>query len=281
MVPDVAVTLPPDPVAVIEYVTVPVIDFGVTVTVPLVGTVPDQLPSVEDAVTVVAFVVAIAHDTLLPSVMLVGVQESVAVGGAALTVTVTLWVVVPPAFVALMVYVAVAVGVAVAVPVKAVLVVRPEPEEPETESLVAVPPAFHVMTVDWPSVMMPGFAAIVGAGGATTVTMTEAVAVPPAPLQVRVYVVVTVGFLVAVPPAADNVSLQPPDATADVLLVQVAVRTVDPPAATLMLLAVSVAVGTGLLPRPPPPPPPWLHPLAIKRVAKVRATTRQRSRLYA
>jgi hypothetical protein len=49
---------------------------------------PDQLPSVEDAMTCVALVVAITHEALFPSVMLVGVQVSVAVGAGAFTVTV-------------------------------------------------------------------------------------------------------------------------------------------------------------------------------------------------
>jgi hypothetical protein len=52
------------------------------------------------------------------------------------------------------------------------------------------------------------------------VTVAEAVAVPPAPLQVKVYVLVEVGFFVTVPLVADNASVQLPDATADVLLVQ-------------------------------------------------------------
>jgi hypothetical protein len=51
MVPDEAVTLPPDPVTLIEYVTEPLVDVGVTDTVPFKVTDPVQLPSVEDAIT--------------------------------------------------------------------------------------------------------------------------------------------------------------------------------------------------------------------------------------
>jgi hypothetical protein len=190
--------------------------FGVTTAVPLRVTDPDQLPSVEDAITCVAFVVVIVQVVLLPCATVVGVQVSVAVGAGALTVTVTLAGVVPPAFVALMVYVDVVAGDTVALPVRAVLVVR---SGPETESLVAVEPAFHVMTVDCPDVMTPGFAVIVGDGGAITVYVAGAVALPPAPLHVRIYVVVAVGFLV-IAPLSDKMSLHPPDAVAEVALAQ-------------------------------------------------------------
>jgi hypothetical protein len=87
-----------------------------------------------------------------------------------------------------MVYVDVAVGVTVAVPVNAVLAVKPEPVEPETVTLVAVSP-FHAIAVDWPDVRMPGVAVIVGEGAVTTaftVTVAEAVTLPPDPLQVKV-----------------------------------------------------------------------------------------------
>ena len=71
----------------------------------------------------------IVHETVLPSVTLVGVHTSDAVGAGALTVTVTLAVVLPPAFVAVMVYVSVPVGGATeTLPVRAVLVVRLGPE---------------------------------------------------------------------------------------------------------------------------------------------------------
>jgi hypothetical protein len=217
MAPEEAVTLPPDPLAVIVYVTVPLVIVGVTDTVPLQLTDPDQLPSVEDPVHVVAFVVATASVKLVPCGTVVVEGVSVAVGAGVFTVTVALAVVVPPAFVEVMVYVDVAVGDTVMLPVRLVLVVRPGPE---TDALVALLPAFHAITVPCPSVMMPGVAVIVGAGGAATVTVAEAVAVPPAPLQVRVYVLVAVGFFVTVPLVADNASVQLPDATADVLLVQ-------------------------------------------------------------
>jgi len=85
---DEAVALPPVPVTLTEYCTEPVSDVGVTDTVPLRTTDPVQLPSVEFAMTCVAFVVAIVHDTLFPNVTLVGVHVSDAVGAGALTVTV-------------------------------------------------------------------------------------------------------------------------------------------------------------------------------------------------
>lgn len=43
---------------------------------------------------------------------------------------------------------------------------------PETEALVALAPAFHAMTVVWPSVMTPGVAVIVGDGGAGGIAVT-------------------------------------------------------------------------------------------------------------
>jgi len=87
------------------------------------------------------------HDTGLPNVTLVGVHVSDAVGAGALTVTVTLALADPPAFVAVMVYVSAPVGgVTETLPVRAVFVVK---LGPETVALVPVP-AFHAMTVDWP-----------------------------------------------------------------------------------------------------------------------------------
>ena len=171
--PNEAVTLPPDPFAVMLYVAVAV---GVSVTGPLRVTVPDQLPSVEDAMTCVAFVVTIVHVVLLPSVMLVGAQVSDAVGASAFTVTVTLLVVLPLAFVAVMEYVEVAVGETNIFPVRLVLVVKPV--GPVTDTLVAPPPS-HARFVDWPGAIMPGVAVIVGLGSATevTVTVTDAIAV--------------------------------------------------------------------------------------------------------
>lgn len=68
---------------------------------------------------------------------------------------------------------------------------------------------------------------------------------------------VVVGFFVKLP-LRDNVSLQPPDATAEVALVHEYARTVGLPDAMLVGFAVMVAVGAAggvLLPPPPPPPP--------------------------
>lgn len=244
MAPEEAVTLPPDPVAVMLYVTEPVVDVGVSVTVPLRVTAPLQLPSVEDAVTLVTFVVAIVHTVLLPSGMLVGVQVSVAVGACALTVTVALALALPAAFVAVMVYVErpIAVGVTVAFPVRLVLVVKPGPE---TDALVALLPAFHVITVVCPSVMMPGFEAIVGAGsvGAPTVIVTEAASlVPPSPAQVMLYVAVAVGDTDLVPLMA-NVPDQAPPAVHEVAEVLLHVRVEDWPEVMVNGLPLSVAVG--------------------------------------
>ncbi len=156
-----------------EYVTDPVVAVGVTMTVPFVVTDPDQLPSVEDAVTVVAFVVAIVQFTGLPSTTLVGVHSSDAVGAGALTLTVTLWLLLPPLFAAVMVYVAFPTAGGVTekfVSVQAVLVVIPGPE---TDAVVPVS-QFQFRRMLCPNVIVPGVAVIVGAGGRDVVTVTLA-----------------------------------------------------------------------------------------------------------
>lgn len=108
-------------------------------------TAPVQLPSVEEPVHDVAFVVAIVSIKLLPCATVVTDGVSDAVGAGALTVTLKVAVVVPPAFVAVRVYVGVPTegGVTETLPVRALLCARPGPE---MEALVAVP-AFQAMTV--------------------------------------------------------------------------------------------------------------------------------------
>src|SRR5258708_25014039 len=88
----VAVLVPPLPVAVSVYV---VVVCGVTETEPLVGRAPRPV----SMVTVVAFVVVHVSVEDLPSAMLMGFALNVIVG-AGVTVTVTCFVAVPPAPVA-------------------------------------------------------------------------------------------------------------------------------------------------------------------------------------
>lgn len=272
MVPEEAVTLPPDPVAVIVYVTVALAPVGttvgVTVTVPFRATDPVQLPSVEDAVTVVAFVVVIVSARLLPCATVVTEGTSVAVGAGAFTVRVALAVVVPPAFVALMVYVAVpvAVGVTVTLPVRLVLVVRPGPE---TDALAAVLPAFHAMTVEPPSVMMPGVAVIVGTGFESGLIVTVAVPVGYSEIvDVAVMVAVVIAVIVeeAVNAPADVIVPAVVGFTDQVTTwlglscpVTVAVKEVVPPAERVAVLGLTVTeVALVVVPPPlalPEPPP--------------------------
>jgi hypothetical protein len=85
----VLVIVPPGPVAVSVYVVVP---DGLTPTEPDVGLLPTPL-SIE---IVVAFVEVQVSVEVWPRVIVGGAAENVAVGAGALTLTVAVFVVVPP-----------------------------------------------------------------------------------------------------------------------------------------------------------------------------------------
>jgi hypothetical protein len=102
-----------------------------------------------------------------------------------------------------------------------------------------------------PSVMDFGLATMVtvGVGGCMTVTATDAVAVPPAPVAVTVYVAVLVGLTVSVPPVAGKLAGEEkavpsvPCKTRVVALVATTVRVVELPRFIDVGLAVRVTVG--------------------------------------
>src|SRR4051812_15204641 len=79
-------------------------------------------------------------------------------------------------------------------------------------------------------------------------TMTLDCAVPPAPLQLNVKLVVVVSAAVLWLPAVAFVPLQPPDAVHDVALREVHVSVLAAPLATMVGAADSVTVGAGVAP---------------------------------
>jgi hypothetical protein len=114
----------------------------------------------------------------------------------------------------------------------------------------------------------------VGAAGSVTVTEAESVALPPAPVQVIVYVLdpAVDSEKVLVPEVAIE-SDQSPDAVQAVAFVEDQVRVKSVLTSTELVLEERVAVGAGVVPpplppvlpppvSPPPPPPP---PQAVKR----------------
>jgi len=85
----------------------------------------------------------------------------------------------------------------------------------------------------------------VGAGVAVTVTVDDALCVPPAPLQERVNVPLLVSAPVDTLPDVGRAPDQAPDAVQDVALVEDQVSVDDPPLATDVGFAESDTVGTG------------------------------------
>ena len=80
-------------------------------------------------------------------------------------------------------------------------------------------------------------------GPDATVTVTDCAAVPPAPVQVSVYVVVAAIPVRASEPLRALVPVQPPDAVQLAALVDDQFRVVEPPLATVVGVAVSVTEG--------------------------------------
>jgi hypothetical protein len=78
-----------------------------------------------------------------------------------------------------------------------------------------------------------------------TDTVVDCDAEPPAPVQVKVNLVVAVSLPVLVLPLADSAPLQPPEAEQAVALVEDQVRVEAAPLATVVGLAESVTVGAG------------------------------------
>lgn len=89
--------------------------------------------------------------------------------------------------------------------------------------------------------------AMVGAGGAVAVTVTDCAAVPPLPVHVSVYLVVTVSAAVALVPLIGSAPFQPPEAVQEVALVTLQFNMAVLPLATVVGLAASVTAGAGLV----------------------------------
>ena len=106
----------------------------------------------------------------------------------------------------------------------------------------------HVNVLLPPLAMVVGDADNVTVGtGVVLVTETDllAWAVPPAPVQLRVKDLLAVKAPVLCVPAVALVPLQPPDAVHDVAFVELHVKVLLPPLATVVGDADNVTVGTG------------------------------------
>jgi len=216
-----------------------VVAAGVTANVPLVASVPVHPPL---AVHEVAFVLDHVNVELLPADIVVGFAVSVTVGsGALLTVTVADAgaEVVPSVPAQAREYVVVAVGDTARVPLIASVPVQPPLAVHDVELVLD-----QVSVELAPAVIVAGFAVnvTVGAVEGLTVTVADAIPVPPVPAQDSVYVVVAVGDTTWVPLVA-SAPVQPPDAVHEVALVldQVSVEVL--PESMVVGLAVNVTVG--------------------------------------
>ena len=154
------------------------------------------------------------------------------------TVTIASAVPLPPAPVQVRWYVVVCVGETAAEPEVALFAVK---------SLLVQEVALvedHVSVEELPVTMVVGAAVSVAVTPARMVTVAAAVAFPPAPVQVRWYVVVTVGETATFPdtafPVVKSLLVQ------EVVLVEDHVSVEESPAAMLSGLAVRVAVGAML-----------------------------------
>jgi len=147
---------------------------------PLVGSLPDQPP---EAVQLVAFVedqLSIAEPPLLT---VVGLALRPTVGGAE-TLTVTDWLALPPG----PLQVSVKVVVALSAPVLELPLVGSLPDQPpEAVQLLALVED-QLSIADPPLLTLVGFALrlTVGLTRVETLTVTDCVVLPPAPLQVSV-----------------------------------------------------------------------------------------------
>jgi hypothetical protein len=207
---------------------------------PVVDLVPVHPP---DAVQALAFVLVQLSVEEPPLVTVVGVAFSDTVGGVgpAATVTVTDCAAVPPAPVQVSVNVVVAASPdRASEPVRVLLPVHP----PDAVQAVA-------LTDDQFSVAEPPLATVVGvavsvtegAASCVTVTFTDCVVSPPAPVHVNANAELAVKAFVDAVPEVVLVPLQLPDAVQDVALVEDQVSVAAEPDTTADGATVSVTVG--------------------------------------
>ncbi len=99
-----------------------------------------------------------------------------------------------------------------------------------------------------PLATLEGFALSETLGaGAETETVTDCEAVPPAPLQAKVYLVAAVSGAVLWEPLVASAPLQPPEAVHEVALVDDQLRVEVLPLVIVLGLAVSVTAGAGVV----------------------------------
>ena len=235
---------PPAPVQTSENVVETV--SGPTLTVPEVGRAPGQLAEPPEAVHAVALLDAQLSVVLPPDEILVGLAVKLVMlaAGSALTVTVADRVtsVVPTQR---SVYVVVAVGVTVSVPPVALLL----PVHPPLAVQALAWLAFQVSVAFPPVVIAVGAAVserVVGAGGASTCTVTDCAGEsPPGPEHTSVNVETAVSALVCSVPDVGLAPDQPPDAVQEVALVVDQVSVLLRPEEITGGLAASVTSGSG------------------------------------
>jgi hypothetical protein len=237
--------VPPGPAQVNEYEFVAV--SAPVICVPLVALVPPQPPEATHEVALVEFHVSVEAP---PLAMEVGFAVNVTVGtGATLMVAVAM-LLKPPAPVQVNEYDVVLVsGPVLWLP----LVALPPLQFPEAAHEVALV-EFHVSVEAVPLITELGFAVSVTVGrGATVMVVVATLLVPPEPVQVSVYDVVTVRAPVLWLPFVATAPLQPPDAVHDVASTELQVSVEAPPLLTEVCAALRDAVGcvNGFTPTPP------------------------------
>jgi hypothetical protein len=194
---------------------------------PPVARLPDHAP---EAVQLVALVDDHVRVEDSPLATLVGFAVSVKVGAGAVVVTVTERLVVPPPPVQVNVNVVFAFSAEVAwLPLVAFEPLHP-PEAVQLDALVAV----HVRVDDPPLTTEVGLAVRVTAGAfEATFTLAVRLALPPAPVQVSVKLVVAASAPVDWLPLVDFVPFQPPDAVQLEALLELQLSVAEAPLATV------------------------------------------------
>jgi hypothetical protein len=115
------------------------------------------------------------------------------------------------------------------------------PEAVQELAFVAV----HESVARLPLAIVPGFAVRVTVGCAAAVTVVEAEAEPPGPVQARLNVVVCVNAPLDCEPLLATAPDHPPEAVQEVALVELHVRVVALPVRTTVGSALMVTVGAG------------------------------------
>jgi hypothetical protein len=208
---------------------------------PEVALVPDQPPEAMHDVALVEDQVRVADPPLLTDSGL-AVRDTVG-AGVAVTVTVADAFCVPPAPVQDRLNVL----VLVSAPVEPLPDVALAPDQPPEAAHDVAFVEDHVSVDDPPLATDCGLAVrdTVGAGVAVTVTVADALCVPPGPVQERLKLLVLLNAPVDALPEVALAPDQPPEAVQDVALVEDHVRIDDPPLATDVGFAEIETVGTG------------------------------------